>query len=171
MLVWLNRAFYDAHQILQGASGLLDPAGISDPDLNADGMKKMLLLLTLLSIPALAGPSTEDKAVAAANDFVKLVDGAQFDKAYDAFSNFGQKAVTKEQFVAMMKGVQNKIGTQTSRKLKSKQFTHELPGAPKGDYWVIDYETNFSKKGASVERVTSMLEGQSWKVGGYVLVK
>ncbi|MBS2040064.1 DUF4019 domain-containing protein [bacterium] len=134
-------------------------------------MKKILLLLTLMSLPAFAAPSTEAPALAAANDFVKLVDAAQFDKAYDAFSNFGQKAVGKEQFVTMMRDVQDKIGTQTSRKLKSKQFTHELPGAPKGDYWVFDYETNFSKKGPSVERVTSMLEGKAWKVAGYVLAK
>lgn len=134
-------------------------------------MKKLLIILTLCSLPAFAGPSGEDQAVASANAFVKLVDGGQFDKAYDAFSQFGQKAVPKDQFVALMKGVQEKIGTQTSRKLTTKKFVHELPGAPKGDYWVLDYETNFSKKGASVERVTSMLEGKSWKVAGYVLAK
>lgn len=152
-------------------SGLFDMAGFAEVHLKCHIMKKLLLLLTLMSVPAFAGPSTEEQAVASANDFVKLVDASQFDKAYDAFSSFGQKAVSKEQFVAMMKGVQDKIGTQTSRKLKSKQFSHQLPGAPKGDYWVIDYETNFSKKGPSVERVTSMLEGKTWKVGGYVLVK
>ena len=134
-------------------------------------MKKLLLLLTLVCLPALAAPSGEQQALTSANSFVKLVDSSQFAKAYQAFSQFGQKAVTKDAFVASMQAVQAQIGTQTRRKLLAKNFVHELTGAPKGDYWVIDYDTNFSKKGPSVERVTSMLEGKTWKIAGYVLIK
>lgn len=134
-------------------------------------MKKLLYMLILISLPAFAVPSAEEQAMASANGFVKLVDSGQFDKAYQAFSQFGQKAVTKDVFVKSMGSVQAQIGTQTSRKLLAKNFVHELPGAPKGDYWVIDYDTNFSKKGPSVERVTAMREGKNWKIGGYLLVK
>lgn len=134
-------------------------------------MKKLLILLTLISLPAWAAPTGEQQALASAGSFLKLVDARQYPKAYLSFSKFAQKAATQETFINAMRTVQGQIGNQTSRKVLAKNFVHEIPGAPKGDYWIIDYDTNFSKKGPSVERVTTMLEGKSWKIGGYLLIK
>ena len=57
-----------------------------------------------------------------------------------------------------------------SRKLKSTQFATSLPGAPDGEYVVIQFEASFGNKRASVETVTPMLEkdGQ-WRVSGYFI--
>jgi len=134
-------------------------------------MKKLLMVLTLISLPAWAAPTGEQQALASATSFLKLVDTRQYSKAYLSFSKLTQKAATPDAFVNNMKSVQDQIGDPTSRKVLAKNFVHEVPGAPRGDYWIIDYDTNFSKKGPSVERVTAVLEGKSWKIGGYLLIK
>ena len=45
-----------------------------------------------------------------------------------------------------------------------------LPGAPDGEYVVIQFEASFGNKRASVETVTPMLDkdGQ-WRVSGYYI--
>ena len=57
-----------------------------------------------------------------------------------------------------------------SRKIKSQQYATSLPGAPDGEYVVIQYATTFENKADAVETVTPMLDkdGQ-WKVSGYYI--
>jgi hypothetical protein len=45
-----------------------------------------------------------------------------------------------------------------------------LPGAPDGEYVVIQFEASFEKKKAAVETVTPMVdEDGEWRVSGYYL--
>ncbi len=47
---------------------------------------------------------------------------------------------------------------------------HELPGAPDGDYVVIQFRTSFSNKKSVVETVTPMKDGaRGWRVSGYYI--
>jgi hypothetical protein len=57
-----------------------------------------------------------------------------------------------------------------ARKLKSKQYTKNLPGAPDGECVVIQYETTFEKKQSAIETVTPMLDKDGkWRVSGYYI--
>jgi hypothetical protein len=57
-----------------------------------------------------------------------------------------------------------------ARKLKSKQYTRTLPGAPDGEYVVIQYETTFENKQSATETVTPMLDKDGvWRVSGYYI--
>lgn len=45
-----------------------------------------------------------------------------------------------------------------------------LPGAPDGEYVVIQFETSFEKKKSSLETVTPMKEKDgAWRVSGYYI--
>jgi hypothetical protein len=45
-----------------------------------------------------------------------------------------------------------------------------LPGAPDGEYVVIQYESQFESKKAAIETVTPRLEKDgSWKAAGYYI--
>ncbi len=60
------------------------------------------------------------------------------------------------------------IGKPVSRHLKSTRYAEELPGAPDGEYVVIEYETSFEKKRNGVETITSMKDSdERWRVAGY----
>ncbi len=57
-----------------------------------------------------------------------------------------------------------------SRKLKVARFYPKLPGAPDGQYVVIQYDTEFENKKSAVETITPMLEKDgTWKVSGYFI--
>ena len=56
------------------------------------------------------------------------------------------------------------------RSVKSKQYATSLPGAPDGEYVVIQYETSFEKKKSAIETVTPMLDKDGkWRVSGYYI--
>jgi hypothetical protein len=54
--------------------------------------------------------------------------------------------------------------------LRSKHYTNTLPGAPDGEYVVIQYETSFENKKSAIETITPMLdEDGRWRVSGYYI--
>ncbi len=69
-----------------------------------------------------------------------------------------------------MEMVRKPLGDFVSRKLKSAKATAELPGAPAGQYVVMQFETSFANEKFAIETVTFMLEkdGQ-WKSVGYFI--
>ena len=57
-----------------------------------------------------------------------------------------------------------------SRELISISFAEELPGAPDGEYVVLQYKTSFENKKKAIETITPMLEKDgSWKISGYYI--
>jgi hypothetical protein len=52
--------------------------------------------------------------------------------------------------------------------MSSARYSRTLPGAPDGEYVVIQYSSQFANKASAVETVTPMREKDgSWKVSGY----
>jgi hypothetical protein len=57
-----------------------------------------------------------------------------------------------------------------ARELSSKQFLTKLPGAPDGQYVVIQFKTSFANKESAVETITPMLDKDgTWRVSGYYI--
>ena len=52
----------------------------------------------------------------------------------------------------------------------SATFAKTLPGAPDGQYVVIQFNTSFKKKKSAVETITPMLDkDKKWRVSGYFI--
>ena len=67
-------------------------------------------------------------------------------------------------------GCAGPLGNLVSRKVKSREYTEKLPGAPDGKYVVIQYETVFEKKSSAIETVTPMVDPDgAWRVSGYFI--
>ena len=112
----------------------------------------------------------EDLAQAAAEPWLKLVDDSNYDASWDEAAKLFQGAVTKEQWSQAAAGARRPFGKLVSRKVKSRQYAEELPGAPDGKYVVIQFDTVFEKKSSAVETVTPMLDPDgSWRVSGYFI--
>jgi len=62
------------------------------------------------------------------------------------------------------------LGALKSRTLRSAALKSALPGAPDGQYVVIQFDSSFEHKASAVETVTAMLDtdGQ-WHVSGYYI--
>jgi hypothetical protein len=62
------------------------------------------------------------------------------------------------------------LGKVLKRTIKSSQYATSLPGAPDGEYVVIQYETSFANKKSAVETITPMLDKDGkWRVSGYYI--
>jgi len=56
------------------------------------------------------------------------------------------------------------------RYVASIEYATRLPGAPDGEYVVIQYETSFKNKRSSIETVTPILGKDGvWRVSGYFI--
>jgi hypothetical protein len=57
-----------------------------------------------------------------------------------------------------------------TRKVKTKSYRTSLPGAPDGEYVVIQFDTSFVNKKAAVETVTPMMDKNGvWRASGYYI--
>ena len=122
-------------------------------------------------LPALAAEKhdeAEKQAVAAAESWLAQVDDGKYGESWDAAAEYLKNAVTKDDFVKSLKAARNPLGRLKSREVKSKEYRTSLPGAPDGEYVVIQFKTVFENKKSAIETVTPMLgKDGKWKVSGY----
>ena len=125
------------------------------------------LLLAQESIPM---PKPDQEAVRAAEAWLALVDAGKYAESWKTAAPYLKSVVKEKKWLATMAPVRNPLGKVISRKLKSSEFTRELPGAPDGEYVVIQFTTAFANKASAIETVTPMKDkdGQ-WRVSGYLI--
>jgi tRNA A-37 threonylcarbamoyl transferase component Bud32 len=117
-----------------------------------------------------SGPAVKEQAVSEAQSWLKLVDVGNYADSWKQAADIFQRAVTEAAWQNSMETFRQPLGEVVSRKLKSAQRMTELPGAPDGQYVVMQFDTSFANKSAAVETVTFDLEkdGQ-WKSSGYFI--
>jgi hypothetical protein len=115
-------------------------------------------------------PGKEKAAVAAAEEWLSLVDSGNYGQSWREAAVYFKNAVTEEKWAQSLKAVRNPLGKLISREVKSTIYSTSLPGAPDGEYVVIQFEASFENKKSAVETVTPMLEKDgSWRVSGYYI--
>ena len=112
----------------------------------------------------------ERAATSAAQAWLALIDDGNYAKSWKEASAFFQGAVTQKVWENAMESARKPIGKLVSREVKTAQSVTALPGAPDGQYVVMQFETSFANKKSAIETVTFMQEkdGQ-WKSAGYFI--
>ena len=128
----------------------------------------LFVLGILAAGPAHAG-SPESAAVEAANEWLALVDAGRFETSWERSASLLRNAVSPSQWEESVTAARRLFGKFVSRQVLSAQLEKSLPGAPDGEYVVIQYRSTFEKKQAAVETVTPMREDGAWKVAGYFI--
>ena len=129
-----------------------------------------ILLLPWLAIAAEKHDDAEKKAVESVEAWLKLVDQAKYGDAWGSAAEYLKNAVSKEDFGKSLTAARKPLGSVKSRELKSKQYATSLPGAPDGEYVVIQFKTAFENKKSAVETITPMLDkDKKWRVSGYFI--
>ncbi len=119
---------------------------------------------------AKSNPEASRAAVEAAEVWLELVDTEKYGESWDESASYFQGAVSREQWLSSMQSVRNPLGQKLSRSLKSKQYFTALPGAPDGEYVVIQFNTSFEHKLSAVETITPMKDRDGkWRVSGYYI--
>ena len=132
----------------------------------------LLGLPVALAFPfvCLAQEGSTQPALNAAKAWLALTDSGQYASSWDSAAEFFKASVTKATWSSASTSARSPLGTLKSRKLKSAMFTRNVPGAPAGEYVVIQYETHFENKASAIETITPMQEKDgTWKVCGYYI--
>jgi hypothetical protein len=132
----------------------------------------IVLFYLLLSFGiAVAGDSEKEKAaLTAAEKWLALVDAGKYTNSWEEAAAAFKKAVSVGQWNQAVASVRKPLGKLMSRKLMTKSYQTSLPGAPDGEYVVIQFESSFAHKKAAIETVTPMLNKDgSWRVSGYFI--
>lgn len=109
-------------------------------------------------------------AMRAAEAWLQIVDSGRYGDSWDASSRLFKDTIARTRWEVQVQGVREALGVVAARKLRSATYTTTLPGAPDGEYVVIQYNTQFEKRPLSVETVTPMREKDgSWRVSGYFI--
>jgi hypothetical protein len=136
---------------------------------------RIILIATafLLAFPALAAEKHDDaekQAMATAVSWLALVDDGKFAEGWDASADYLKNAVGKDDFVKSLNAARKPLGNLKSREVKSAEYQTSLPGAPDGEYLVIQFKTSFEHKESAIETITPMLDkDKKWRVSGYYI--
>jgi hypothetical protein len=136
-------------------------------------MKQLAALFVLAAAFAASAahaqqPDAVRDAVDAADRWLVPADAGDGGATWDQAASPFRSAVSRADWSAALKQVRQPLGAVTSRKMVSSEFKRSLPGAPDGEYVVIQYDTQFAHKAHAVETVVPMRERDgSWKVSGY----
>ena len=112
----------------------------------------VLMMVGMLQF-AHAGSAKEQKAEAAALAWLKLVDNGEYAASWDDAAAYFKNAISKKKWEQSLSAVRKPLGDMRSRKLKSATYVTRLPGAPDGEYVVIQFDTSFQNKDSAVETV------------------
>jgi hypothetical protein len=109
-------------------------------------------------------------ALFAAKKWLVLVDKERYAESWKEASDLFRHMVQSDLWVASLKALREPLGKLISRKVQSDVYRTTLPGAPDGQYVVIEFESSFEHKKTAVETVTLMLDkDRVWRVSGYFI--
>ena len=129
-----------------------------------------VLVLSILVCGVFAQTGKEEHAIVEARDWLALVDSGEYEKSWERASSLFRNAVDEAGWKQALNGTRTPLGNVLSRELKSAQFATNLPGAPDGEYVVIQFSSKFDMKESAIETVTPMMdEDGTWRVAGYFI--
>jgi hypothetical protein len=129
------------------------------------------LMLAVLTATARAGNSEQEPAaIAAAESWLNAIDTGQYAESWQMAAAYFKQAVTEAQWVQSLRAVREPLGERVSRQVQSATYQTAMPGAPDGEYVVIQFTTAFTHKQQAIETVTPMRDADGvWRVSGYFI--
>ncbi|MDL2354521.1 MAG: DUF4019 domain-containing protein [Pseudomonadota bacterium] len=115
-------------------------------------------------------PEAVQQAQHAADRWLALVDAGDYAQSWDQGASAFQAAVSRPAWMSAVQSARAPFGIMKARTLKVASYKKSLPGAPAGEYVVIQYSSQFANNANAIETVTPMLDKDgTWKVSGYFI--
>jgi len=127
----------------------------------------LVSLFVLLAFSFAQDPNLK-AATYAAQQWLTTVDAGHYGESWDRAASVFQQKVSQEQWGETMISFRAPLGKLVSRQLKNASYATDVPNAPAGKYYVIQFRTTFADYPTVNETVTTMQEpnGQ-WRVSAY----
>jgi len=128
-------------------------------------------LVVLLAIPSFvtADEGKEAAAKQSALEWLALVDRGEYEASWKAAASLFRSQIDSAKWDSAVAAVRRPLGAVEERHFQSARYTRELPGAPDGEYVVLQFKTKFANKADAIETVTPAMDGGTWKVSGYFI--
>ena len=127
-------------------------------------------VIAALVLAADSSSSTEKVAEQSARSWLAMVDAGKYGQSWSEAAQLFKQAVSQAQWETAARGAREPLGKLQSRKLQSSDYRRSLPGAPDGEYVVIQYATTFENKKSAIETITPMKDKDGvWRVSGYYI--
>jgi len=109
-------------------------------------------------------------AVAAAEKWLALVDAGKNADSWKEAARFFKNSIKQNQWEQSLQAARQPLGNLTFRNLSSKVYTKTLPGAPDGEYVVMQFEASYENKKSALETVTCVKKKDGhYRVAGYYI--
>ena len=129
----------------------------------------MVLILSINFVSAEV-PDKKTAAITAATSWLNKIDNNQYAASWTDAAPIFKNAITQQQWVQSLNNIRTPLGKLISRKLMNATYKTALPGAPDGEYVVIQFNTSFTNKKSAVETITPMMNtDKTWRVSGYYI--
>ncbi len=135
-------------------------------------IRTSLVLISLVcTAPAFAqNAEAIDKATEVAQIWLSLVDNGQYSQSWDLAATPFQAGVSSSAWDSVIQKTRALFGPMKKRTLAASKYMTTLPGAPDGEYVVLQYQSQFEHKANAVETITPMKDRDgTWKVAGYFI--
>jgi uncharacterized protein DUF4019 len=133
-----------------------------------------MLMVGLLFSAGIGTARAEDRTAAvqaatkAADAWLKLVDQERYRESWQQAASIFRDKITPEGWETLAKATREHTGALISRKFKLAAYATSLPGAPTGEYVVIEYDASYANIKSVIDKVTPMLDADGqWRVSGY----
>jgi hypothetical protein len=132
-----------------------------------------ILGLTLCAAPVMAvNTGKEQAAIASAGKWLELVDQGKYAKSWQEASVYFKQTVKEDQWKQAIEPARKPFGKMVSRNVKSARYKTKMPGAPDGEYVVIEFTTSFENNKSAIETVIPMMDKDGiWRMSGYFISK
>ena len=127
----------------------------------------LAFLLLIVPIPGSADGGKTRAAEQAAVEWLALVDGMQYEASWAESATFFRNQVSTSDWLKAVAAARIPLGGMVDRELVSATYATSLPGAPEGEYVVLQFQTDFENKRKAIETVTPMQDEGRWRVSGY----
>ena len=112
----------------------------------------------------------DKETIAASEKWLALLDTGKAGQAWDVSSKLLKSQVTRSKWIAGIGDMRKPFGKIASRTGEKFARAHSLPGAPDGDYSIIEFESTFANGKKAQEQLIWTLEtGDVWRVSGYYI--
>lgn len=110
-----------------------------------------------------------EAASKAVEEWLKLVDAREYEKSWETAAPYFKGKITQDDWVKMVAGIRRSFGELKKRGFVSANYHTIVPGAPKGEYFVMQFQSIFDDK-EYTETITPMKTPEGdWRVSGYVM--
>lgn len=111
-----------------------------------------------------------DAARVALNEWLKLADAGDYAGTWNTGAAGFKLQVTEAMWTQMATSVRTPLGAVQSRTESTANYSNALPGAPAGEYVVLQFRTSFANAPQAMETVIATLDADgTWRAAAYLI--